>query len=163
VASVAIDVGIQSDLSSCWRDLGNPTRAHVLHEWMARTLVSQTVVRKGKCGGSRGLCWVPCLFESETSCSRSWCGVLDRCERKGNECDVWSAVDLVLWMSCSGALHQRKNTRERTEIAAKRDDRGIGNPTHTAYDTVGATRREQLSVPFRGSGTRCAMRRPAQP
>jgi hypothetical protein len=66
-------------------------------------------------------------------------------------------MDLVLWKSCSGALHRRKDARERAEMAAKREDRGIGNPTHTAYDIVGATQLEQLSVPFRGPGSSCAM------
>jgi hypothetical protein len=66
-------------------------------------------------------------------------------------------MDLVLWKSCSGALHRRKDARERAEMAAKREDRGIGNPTHTAYDMVGATQLEQLSVPFRGPGSSCAM------
>ena len=28
VPSIPVDVGIQSDLTSCWRDLGNPTRPH---------------------------------------------------------------------------------------------------------------------------------------
>jgi hypothetical protein len=58
-------------------------------------LYHEAVVRKGKYGGALGLCWVPCLFESETSSSTSWCGVLDRCERKAKESDVWSAVNLV--------------------------------------------------------------------
>lgn len=89
MASITIDVGIQSDLTSCWRNLGNPTRPHGIDGWMAGTLVSQRpLYGKAKMAArpvaSAG--WVPCLFESETSkFDDVWCGVLERCEREAEE------------------------------------------------------------------------------
>lgn len=76
-------------------------------------LYHKAVVRKGNYGGARGLCWVPCLFESETSSSTSldvvsWIGAKGK--QKNETCGARCGPGL-LWSPCSEALHRRKGNK----------------------------------------------------
>lgn len=84
----------------------------------------------------------------------SWNGAKER--EKNVMCGarwIW-----LLWMSCSEALHRRKETREAADMTAK--ETISGSLLTRAYHTMGATRLGELSGSSRGPGTRYAMRRP---
>jgi hypothetical protein len=125
-------------------------------------LYHKAVVRKGNYGGARGLCWVPCLFESETSSSTSldvvsWIGAKGK--QKNETCGARCGPGL-LWSSCSEALHRRKGNKGGSRGAQQIETiAGSGSFTHTHGRTTRWKQHSfhQLSGCSRGPGTRCAM------
>jgi hypothetical protein len=126
-------------------------------------LYHKAVVGKVKDGGgARGLCWVPCLFESETSSSTSlvWCpGTVRKGSKRMRRVERGGSGLLCgrrAVKRCIGA----KETREGAEMPQqKRDDRRIGIFTHTHGSTTRWKQHSfhQLSGCSRGPGTRRAM------
>jgi hypothetical protein len=117
--------------------------------------------------GPVAFCWVPCLFESETSRSTSleWCpGTVRKGSKRTRR--VERGVDLGCCgrravKRCIGAKETREGARAEMQ-PAKGDDRRIGIPryslTHTDVLHGGSnTAFNQLSGSSRGPGTRCAV------
>jgi hypothetical protein len=95
----------------------------VTDRWQGH-LYHKAVLRKVKDGGGvRGLCWVPCLFESETSSSTSlgavsWHGAKGK--QKNETCGAqwtWVACGRRAVKRCIGA----KETREGAEMPQQKE------------------------------------------
>ena len=132
VASISIDVGIQSDLTSRWRDLGNPTRPHDVDGWMAGTLVSQRPLygKANTVGPVASAGYLVCLrVKLASSTSLVWCrGSVRKGRQKNAMCGArWTCL---LWLSCGEALHRRKGNKGGSRHGSRRGDRRIGIPTH---------------------------------